>query len=293
MHEPSEYTKQVQASGEPQFREIGVGPWAQEHPGEPRPDIPGSADYDPRYDTELLDQGDRRNVLDRYRYWTVEAIRTDLDMRSRYPFEIAVENWTHDFNIGSAVRSANAFGAARVHIVGPHKWNRKGALMTELYQHVDYHPSIADLATSWRYRIAGEIAAEQSRINAREIRAALAHRPLTAGEQRSQEHSTRRLETLAAAKIIALDIVPGAVPIERYRFPQRCLLLFGAEGPGLSQAALDQADDVVYISQFGSVRSINAGAAAAVAMHSWVAQHAVIDGPGAASESGSSATVHR
>ncbi|WP_033506146.1 TrmH family RNA methyltransferase [Bifidobacterium porcinum] len=291
MHEPSEYTKQVQASGEPEFREIGVGPWSQEHPGEPRPDAPGTPAFDARYDTELLDQGDRRNVLDRYRYWTVEAIKADLDDRSRYPFEIAVENWTHDFNIGSAVRSANAFGASRVHIVGPHKWNRKGALMTELYQHVDYHPSIKELATSWRFRIAGEIAAEQSRANARDIRASIAHRALTSVEQREQARSARRLEILRQAKIIALDIIPGAVPIERYRFPERCLLLFGAEGPGLSQAALDEADDVVYISQFGSVRSINAGAAAAVAMHSWVAQHAVIDGPGAAADSGSSAVI--
>lgn len=291
MHEPSEYTKQVQASGEPEFREIGVGPWSQEHPGEPRPDVPGTPAFDARYDTELLDRGDRRNVLDRYRYWTVEAIKADLDARSRYPFEIAVENWTHDFNIGSAVRSANAFGASRVHIVGPHKWNRKGALMTELYQHVDYHPSIKELATSWRFRIAGEIAAEQSRANARDIRASIAHRALTSVEQREQARSARRLEILRQAKIIALDIIPGAVPIERYRFPERCLLLFGAEGPGLSQAALDEADDVVYISQFGSVRSINAGAAAAVAMHSWVAQHAVIDGPGAAADSGSSAVI--
>ena len=71
MHEPSEYTKQVQASGEPEFREIGVGPWSQEHPGEPRPDVPGTPAFDARYDTELIDRGDRRNVLDRYRYWTV------------------------------------------------------------------------------------------------------------------------------------------------------------------------------------------------------------------------------
>jgi tRNA G18 (ribose-2'-O)-methylase SpoU len=291
VHEPSEYTKQVHASGEPEFREIGVGPWSQEHPGEPRPDVLGTPAFDARYDTELLDRGDRRNVLDRYRYWTVEAIKADLDARSRYPFEIAVENWTHDFNIGSAVRSANAFGASRVHIVGPHKWNRKGALMTELYQHVDYHPSTKELATSWRYRIAGEIAAEQARANAYDIRAQIGHRPLSADEQRRKTRSAHRLETLRNAKIIALDIIPGAVPIERYRFPERCLLLFGAEGPGLSQVALDEADDVVYISQFGSVRSINAGAAAAVAMHSWVAQHAVIDGPGAAADSGSSAVI--
>ena len=102
---------------------------------------PQSPNYDTRYDGELLDEGDRRNVLDRYRYWTVDAIKADLDARGRHGFEVAVENWTHDFNIGSMVRTANAFAARRVHIVGPHKWNRKGALMTELY-YVEYHPSI-------------------------------------------------------------------------------------------------------------------------------------------------------
>ena len=160
-------------------------------------------------------------MLDRYRYWTVAAIKADLDSRGRHDFEVAVENWTHDFNIGSMVRTANAFQARRVHIVGPHKWNRKGALMTELYQHVENHPSITQ-----------------------------------------------------AARVIALDIIPGAVPMETYHFPKRCLMLFGAEGPGLSEKALELADDVVYISQFGSVRSINAGAAAAVSMHAWIAQHA-------------------
>ena len=76
--------------------------------------------------------------------------------------------------------------------------------------------------------------------------------------------------------MIALDIIPGAVPMETYCFPKRCLMLFGAEGPGLSEKALELADDVVYISQFGSVRSINAGAAAAVSMHAWIAQHAAL-----------------
>ena len=93
--------------------------------GEPRPDDPTSSNYDGRFDSVLLNDGDRRNVLDRYRYWTVAAIKANLDARGRHDFEVAVENWTHDFNIGSMVRTANAFQAKRVHIVGPHKWNRK------------------------------------------------------------------------------------------------------------------------------------------------------------------------
>lgn len=109
--------------------EIGVGPW----PGQ-RPD-------DPRYDPELLEHGDRRNVVDRYRYWTREAIVTDLD-RHRHDFHIAIENWQHDFNIGTVVRNANAFGAKAVHIVGRRRWNRRGAMVTDRYQHVHHHDTV-------------------------------------------------------------------------------------------------------------------------------------------------------
>ncbi|MEM9521906.1 MAG: RNA methyltransferase [Actinomycetota bacterium] len=112
--------------------EVGVGP----HP-EPWPD-------DPRFDPTLLAEGDRRNVLDRYRYWTVDAVVADLDPR-RHDFHVAIENWEHDRNIGTVVRTANAFLAAQVHIVGKRKWNRRGAMMTDVYQHVRHHESIDDL----------------------------------------------------------------------------------------------------------------------------------------------------
>ena len=276
MHEPNPIDVLAKASGEPEFREVGVGPWAEMHLQEPRPD-------DPRFDAALLDEGDRRNVLDRYRYWTVAAIKADLDSRGRPDFEVAVENWTHDFNIGSMVRTANAFQARRVHIVGPHKWNRKGALMTELYQHVENHPSITELVECWKLRIAGEIAAAQSQAAAIafHMRGSAAATDGTSGTAPNTGETMAQLEALdakiaelQAARVIALDIIPGAVPMETYHFPEHCLMLFGAEGPGLSEKALELADDVVYISQFGSVRSINAGAAAAVSMHAWIAQHA-------------------
>ncbi len=281
MHDPNPIDIAAKASGEPTFREVGVGPWARTHPGEARPDDPQSPNYDFRFDSELLDEGDRRNVLDRYRYWSVRAIKEDLDSRGRHEFEVAVENWTHDFNIGSMVRTANAFQARRVHIVGPHKWNRKGALMTELYQHVENHPSIAELVECWKYRISGEIAAAQSQADA--IRFRMRRNADNVGAQEITDQLAQltqlaelesKIADLRAARVIALDIIPGAVPMETYRFPKRCLMLFGAEGPGLSEKALELADDVVYISQFGSVRSINAGAAAAVSMHAWIAQHA-------------------
>lgn len=275
MHQPNPIDIAAKASGEPVFREVGVGPWAEAHLGEPRPDDPQSPNYDHRFDSSLLDEGDRRNVLDRYRYWTVSAIKDDLDDHGRHDFEVAVENWTHDFNIGSMVRTANAFQAKRVHIVGPHKWNRKGALMTELYQHVENHPSITELVECWKLRIAGEIAAAQSQASAIALHV---HENAESGNKLAYMTELaaidQRIAELKAARVIALDIIPGAVPMETYCFPKRCLMLFGAEGPGLSEKALELADDVVYISQFGSVRSINAGAAAAVSMHAWIAQHA-------------------
>ena len=108
---------------------MGVGPWTGDWP------------TDARYDPELLADGDRRNVVDGYRYWRREAIVADLDSR-RHDFHVAIENWQHDFNIGTVVRNANAFAARAVHIVGKRRWNRRGAMVTDRYQHVHHHPTI-------------------------------------------------------------------------------------------------------------------------------------------------------
>jgi tRNA G18 (ribose-2'-O)-methylase SpoU len=117
--------------------EVGLGP----HPL-PWPD-------DPRYDPALLTEGDRRNVVDEYRYWRTEAIVDDLDTR-RHPFHVAIENWQHDFNIGTVVRNANAFLAAEVHIVGNRRWNKRGAMVTDRYLSVRHHDDIAAL-TAWSH----------------------------------------------------------------------------------------------------------------------------------------------
>ncbi|ALG86054.1 TrmH family RNA methyltransferase [Gordonia phthalatica] len=199
---------------------VGVGPWLTER-GEPLPD-------DPRYDPELLAEGDRRNVVDRYRYWTREAIVADLDTR-RHDFHVAIENWGHDANIGTVVRTANAFMAAEVHIVGRRRWNRRGAMVTDRYQHLRHHATVDDLM-AWA-----------------------------------------RAEDLA---VVAVDNTPGSVPLERTQLPRRCLLVFGQEGPGVTEETQDRADVTVSIAQFGSTRSINAGVAAGIVMHAWVAQHA-------------------
>jgi tRNA G18 (ribose-2'-O)-methylase SpoU len=195
---------------------VGVGP----HPA-PWPD-------DPRLDPELLAHGDRRNVVDPYRYWAVEAIRADLAAHA-HPFHVAIENWQHDFNIGAVVRNANAFGAAGVHIIGKRRWNRRGAMKTEIYLEVQQHEGIEPFV-EWA--------------------------------------------AAAALPVVGIDNLPGAVDLRVHALPRRCVLLFGQEGPGLSQAARAAAIATVSIPQFGSTRSINAGAASAVAMFEWVRRHA-------------------
>lgn len=198
---------------------IGVGPW----PGGPR-----AWPADTRLDPELLADGDRRNVVDAYRYWRLEEIVADLDTR-RHPFHVAIENWGRDFNIGSVVRTANAFAAAEVHIVGRRRWNRRGAMVTDRYQHVRHHTDVAELVT-WA--------------------------------------------AATGLPIIGVDNIDGSVPIEGRSLPRECVLLFGEESQGLTPEAQEASEIVLHITQFGSTRSINAGAAAAIAMHSWVVQHA-------------------
>lgn len=116
--------------------EVGVGPWEGLWPSGPGSEV---------YDADLLREGDRRNVVDRYRYWSLTAIVADLDTR-RHDFHVAIENWQHDFNIGTIVRTANAFLAKEVHIVGNRRWNRRGAMVTDRYQHLHYHPDATALA---------------------------------------------------------------------------------------------------------------------------------------------------
>jgi tRNA G18 (ribose-2'-O)-methylase SpoU len=199
----------------PEATTWGVGPHAKPWPtGE-------------QYDPELLENGDTRNVLDQYRYWKMEAIVAELDSR-RHKFHVAIENWQHDLNIGSIVRTANAFLAAEVHIIGNRRWNRRGAMVTDRYQHVRHHPTV-DAFLAWA---------------------------------KTEE-----------IPIIAIDNVPGCKKIEQYELPESCVLLFGQEGPGLSEEAINASEVVLEISQFGSTRSMNASAAAAVAMHCWIQQH--------------------
>jgi tRNA G18 (ribose-2'-O)-methylase SpoU len=208
----------------PELTTWGVGPWQGDLPTGPEA---------AKYDQELLKYGDTRNVVDKYRYWSMEAIVADLDS-NRHNFHVAIENWQHDLNIGSIVRTANAFLAKQVHIIGNKRWNRRGAMVTDRYQHILHHSTVEEFVV-WS-------------------------KSANAGKE---------------MPIIAIDNVPGCKQLETYKLPETCVLLFGQEGPGLSDAAIAASKDVVEITQFGSTRSINASAAAAITMHQWVMQNVV------------------
>lgn len=183
----------------------------------------------PQYDPNLLETGDTRNVVDKYRYWSREAIIADLD-HHRHSFHIAIENWEHDFNIGTVVRNANAFLARGVHIIGKRRWNRRGAMVTDRYQHIHHHPTVEDFI---------------------------------------------RWADNESCTVIGIDNITGSEPIETSKMPKNCVLVFGQEGPGLSDEMIEASTKILAITQYGSTRSINAGVASGVAMYEWLRQHSL------------------
>jgi len=192
---------------------IGLGPHSK-----PWPD-------DPKYDPELLEKGDARNVLDKYRYWTVEAIKADLD-KSRVDLHVAIENWQHDLNIGTIVRNANAFNVAAVHIIGKRHWNRRGAMVTDRYLDIFQHSTVDEFVKAVKGR-----------------------------------------------HIVAVDNLAGSVPLSQTELPEKAVLVFGGEGPGLSDEMVAASEMMVAIEQFGSTRSVNVGVASGIVMYEWMQQH--------------------
>jgi tRNA G18 (ribose-2'-O)-methylase SpoU len=192
---------------------IGVGP-------HPKPWPSG-----PQYDAELLQQGDHRNVADKYRYMTVDAIKADLDTH-RTALHVAIENWQHDLNIGTIVRNANAFNVEAVHIIGKRHWNRRGAMVTDKYLSIFQHATVADFAAFVGQRT-----------------------------------------------IIAIDNLPGSIPLAQTRLPEHAVLVFGGEGPGVSDEMVAASQQMIAIEQFGSTRSVNVGVASGIAMYAWCQQY--------------------
>lgn len=168
---------------------------------------------------------DARNVIDKYKGVPLEHIVADLD-NSPIELEIAIENVERDFNMGTIVRNANAFGVRHLHVIGRKQWNKRGAMMTDKYLHIHYYAT------------------------PREFMKAVQDRTL-----------------------IAVDNVAGSEPLHHTKLPARSVLLFGAEGPGISEELLRSASRIVAIEQLGSTRSVNVGVAAGIAMYVWLQQH--------------------
>jgi tRNA G18 (ribose-2'-O)-methylase SpoU len=178
-----------------------------------------------QYDLDLLENGDHRNVTDQYRYWTVEAIKKDLD-KQRIDLHIAIENWQHDLNIGTIVRNANAFNVAAVHIIGKKHWNRRGAMVTDKYLDIFQHKTVDEF-----------------------------------------------VQAVKGRHIIAVDNLAGARPLSKTDLPEKAVLVFGGEGPGLSEEMIAAAESMVMIEQLGSTRSVNVGVASGIVMYGWLQQH--------------------
>jgi len=174
---------------------------------------------------EVTAENDHRNVTDAFRGMSVAEIKKSLDAR-RHPLHIAVENLERDFNMGTIVRNANAFNIEAVHVVGRRQWNKRGAMATDLYMNVYYHPTIADF-----------------------------------------------IKAMAGRHIVGIDNIDGSVPLHGFSFPEPVVLVFGSEGPGLSEEMARACEAIVAIEQFGSTRSVNVGVASGIAMYAWLQQN--------------------
>ena len=167
---------------------------------------------------------DTRNVTDEFKDMPIEQIVAKLDGNGS-TLEIAIENTLRDYNMGTIVRSANAFGVRRIHVIGRRQWNKRGAMATDKYVHIQYHESPEVFASAMQKKA-----------------------------------------------IIAVDNIEGAKTLSSVTFPRDAVLLFGQEGPGISDELCQYASQTVAIEQFGSTRSINVGVAAGIVMYEYTRQ---------------------
>jgi tRNA G18 (ribose-2'-O)-methylase SpoU len=215
---------------------------------------------------------DSRNLRTDLKGKSVRDVIAELD-QNRAKMQIAIENWDHDFNMGSIVRTANAFNVSAVHIIGRRRWNSRGAMMTDTYLHVYHHFTVAEFGAWARRDEELRQALRSTSIN--EVRR---------GEERLDElapilHVTREIsEHSPQIPVIGIDCLDGvSTPIENETLPKECVLLFGSEGSGLSHEAqdlaLESSGQLLHITQYGSTRSMNVGHAAAVTMFKWSLDH--------------------
>lgn len=168
---------------------------------------------------------DRRNIIDHYKYWNTEAVKADLDTK-RFPFSVLLCNWQNDFNVGGAIRNANAFMASMVYLWGRKKYDKRGCVGTHRYTNIRHFKRIEDI------------------------------------DEICNNHS-----------VVVFELTKDSVPLNTFEWPNNPLMVFGQESIGVEQEVLDRADHIVYVPQYGSVRSLNVACASAVAMYDWCSKN--------------------
>ena len=167
-----------------------------------------------------MSDSDTRNIIDQYKGWTTDLIKKDLQNKT-FPYAVLMEQFQGDFNIGTVVRNANAFGAKEVFYIGKKRWDRRGAVGVQNYTDIKYLANIDEL------------------------------------KELKKQYPT----------FIGVDNIPGSIPVETFWWPVNCLLIFGEEGTGLTPETQSLCDVIVAITQYGSVRSLNAGTASGIIMY--------------------------
>jgi tRNA G18 (ribose-2'-O)-methylase SpoU len=143
---------------------------------------------------------DTRNVIDKYKGVAVEAIVQDLDAH-HIGLEIAIENLARDFNMGTIIRTANAFGVRHVHVVGSRQWNKRGAMMTDKYLHIHYYANVDEFVTAMGHasiiavdNVAGSVSLDGAELPEASV--------LVFGSERD---GLSREMLIRAARIVAID----------------------------------------------------------------------------------------
>lgn len=189
-------------------------------------------------ETETLDN---RNVSDEFKHMSTEMIRMSMQSR-RVPAVNVAMNLTHDFNKASIVRANEAFAFKEIVFI-----NRVNENSPDSLEGVK------------RYNRRGTVGMH----NYANMRHVVDWASLF-DAYRSDGY-----------KIFAVDNTPEFNPKAVYSvvFPAKSVFVYGEETLGLSSEMVSACDAIVYIPQFGVVRSLNVAQAASVVMYEYSRQH--------------------
>lgn len=174
---------------------------------------------DTKFDKDLLENGDSRNVLDKYRYWTVEAIKADLD-KNRNQLHVAIENFQHDLNIGTIVRAANAFNVGTVHIIGKKHWNRRGAMVTDRYLDIIHHATVDNFVKCMKVQdrhiiaidiVPGAVQLSKAKLPLNAVLAFGGEGPGLSSEMQQSAEETVMIEQYGSTRSVNVGVAAGIV----------------------------------------------------------------------------------